>query len=130
MTEVWPKGIFTIPEVSSVGVTEEETVADGASFVCGRAAYALNARGQIIGAEDGLLKLVFDAASRRLIGVHVIGEHATEIVHLGQAVIVLGGTVDTLIDMVFNYPSLSECYKYAAYDALGQWASYAANGAR
>lgn len=123
MAATWPHGIFTIPEVSAVGATEEEAAATGVPYVCGRAAYELNARGQIIGAEGGLLKLIFDVVSRRLIGVHVIGEHATEIVHIGQAVMVLGGTVETLVDMVFNYPSLSECYKYAAYDALGRWAS-------
>jgi NAD(P) transhydrogenase len=67
------------------------------------------------------VKLVFDRRDRKLLGTHIIGDQATELVHIGQAIIVLEGTVDTLVEMVFNYPTLAECYKYAAYDALGQW---------
>jgi NAD(P) transhydrogenase len=90
--------------------------------VVGKALYKHNARGQIIGDADGMVKLVFERETRKLIGAHVIGDRATELVHIGQAIIMLGGTVETLIEMVFNYPTLSECMKYAAYDALGVFA--------
>ncbi len=113
-----PYGVYTIPEVSSVGVSEEEARARGIDVVVGRALFRDNARGAIIGDRDGMTKLVFDRATRRLIGCHCVGERACELVHVGQAVMKLEGTVDTFIDMVFNYPSLSETYKYAAYDAL------------
>jgi NAD(P) transhydrogenase len=121
LSGVWPSGIYTIPEVSCSGLTEEQAVEKGLDAVCGRATYDLNARGQIIGASGGMVKLVFDRETRRLVGTHIIGDSATEIIHIGQAVMALDGTVDALIDMVFNYPTLSECYKYAAYDALGRW---------
>jgi NAD(P) transhydrogenase len=86
--------------------------------VIGRASFADNARGEIIGDRDGMTKLVFERSTRRLIGCHCVGERATELVHIGQAVMTLGGTVETFIEMVFNYPTLAETYKYAAYDAL------------
>ena len=114
-------GIYTIPEVSAVGLSEEDARARGADVVVGRSSYRLNTRGKICGDQDGMVKLVFERASRRLCGAHVIGDRATELVHIGQAVIALGGTVETLIEMVFNHPTLAECYKYAAYDALGRW---------
>ena len=88
--------------------------------VVGRALFRDNARGAIIGDREGMTKLVFDRATRRLIGCHCVGERASELVHVGHAVMILGGTVDTLIEMVFNYPTLSETYKYAAYDALAE----------
>jgi NAD(P) transhydrogenase len=119
--DLLPYGIYTIPEVSAVGFSEEDALAAGKDVVCGRAQYKRNARGAIIGDLDGMVKLVFERASRRLIGAHVIGDRATEIVHIGQAIITLKGTVETLIEMVFNYPTLGECYKYAAYDALGRF---------
>jgi NAD(P) transhydrogenase len=115
-----PLGVYTIPEVSGVGLTEDEARARGTDPVVGRARFRDNARGAIVGDRDGMTKLVFDRADRRLIGVHCIGERATELVHLGQSVMLLGGTVETFVEMVFNYPSLSETYKYAAYDALRQ----------
>jgi NAD(P) transhydrogenase len=118
-----PYGIYTIPEVSCVGLSEEDARAKGIEAVCGRAQYKLNARGKIIGDDSGMVKLVFERPTRKLVGAHVIGDRATELVHIGQAIITLGGTVETLIEMVFNYPTLSECYKYAAYDALGRWAA-------
>lgn len=116
-----PMGVYTIPEVSAVGVAEEDAIAAGKSVVVGRGPYALNARGKIIGDTRGMVKLVFDATTRVLIGAHVIGDRATELVHIGQAIIGLGGTVETIVGMVFNYPTLSECYKDAAYDALGRF---------
>jgi NAD(P) transhydrogenase len=122
VSELLPYGIYTIPEVSAVGLSEEDAVARGKHVVVGKALYKHNARGQIIGDADGMVKLVFERETRKLIGAHVIGDRATELVHIGQAIIMLGGTVETLIEMVFNYPTLSECMKYAAYDALGVFA--------
>ena len=105
-----------------MGESEESCQHIGADYVVGRAQYAQNARGKIAGDTEGLLKLIVDRGTRKVLGVHVIGERATELVHIGQAVIQLGGTVDVFIDMVFNFPSLAEAYKYAAYDCLGQLA--------
>ena len=122
VSELLPYGIYTIPEVSCVGLSEEDAKAKGKVVVVGKALYKHNARGRIIGDAGGMVKLVFDHGSRALLGAHCIGDRATELVHIGQSIIMLGGTVDTLIEMVFNYPTLSECYKYAAYDALGRFA--------
>lgn len=119
VASVLPYGIYTIPEVSCVGETEQSCRAKDIDIVVGRALYRDNARGQITGDVDGVTKLIVDVASRRVLGCHVIGERASELVHIGQAVMHLGGTVDAFIEMVFNYPTLSESYKYAAYDALG-----------
>ena len=116
--DLLPYGIYTIPEVSCVGLIEQEAAARGMNVVSGRALYQHNARGKLIGDTEGMLKLVFDRDTRKLVGTHVIGDRATELVHIGQAIMTLGGTVDTLIEMVFNHPTLAECYKYAAYDAL------------
>jgi NAD(P) transhydrogenase len=113
---VLPYGIYTIPEVSCVGVREE----DASDAVVGRAFYRDNVRGQIVGDHDGMVKLVFDRSDRRLIGCHCIGDRASELVHIGQAVMVLDGTVETFIELVFNHPTLAETFKYAAYDALGK----------
>jgi len=120
VSELLPYGVYTIPEVSAVGVGEEDALVKGHAFVVGRGLYRENARGKIIGDKDGLVKLIFDKSSRKLLGCHCLGDRASELVHLGQALILLGGTIDTFIDMVFNHPTLSECFKYAAYDALGK----------
>ncbi len=117
-----PNGVYTIPEVSTVGLTEADAAARGTDTVAGRASFRDNARGAIVGDREGMLKLVFDRATRRLVGCHCVGEHASELVAVGQAVMTLEGTIETFIEMVFNYPTLSETYKYAAYDALGQLA--------
>jgi NAD(P) transhydrogenase len=122
VADLLPYGIYTIPEVSAVGETEESCKTMGLAYVVGRARYAQNARAKIAGDTEGLLKLVVERRTRRLIGVHVIGERATELVHIGQAVMHLDGSVDAFIEMVFNFPSLAEAYKYAAYDCLGQLA--------
>lgn len=121
VSELLPYGIYTIPEVSCVGLSQEDATTRGIDVVCGRAYYKHNARGKILGDTDGMVKLVFERPSRKLIGAHCIGDRATELVHIGQAIITLHGTVETLIEMVFNYPTLAETYKYAAYDALGCW---------
>jgi NAD(P) transhydrogenase len=115
-----PYGIFTIPEVSCVGLGEEEAARRGLDVVVGRAFFRDNVRGQIVGDRDGMVKLVFDRSSRKLVGCHCIGERASELVHIGQAVIALDGTVEVFIQMVFNHPTLGETFKYAAYDALAR----------
>ena len=123
VADLLPYGIYTIPEVSALGETEESCQHLGMSHVVGRAHYSENARGKIAGDTEGMLKLIVARDTRKLIGVHVIGERATELVHVGQAIMHLEGTVDTPIDMVFNFPSLAEAYKYAAYDCLGKLAA-------
>ena len=115
-----PYGVYTIPEVSCVGLGERGGGGAGHGRGGRRAFFRDNARGQILGDRDGMIKLVFDRATRKLIGCHCIGERASELVHVGQVAITLGGTVETLIETVFNYPTLGETYKYAAYDALGR----------
>jgi NAD(P) transhydrogenase len=119
VSQLLPFGIYTIPEVSCVGFSEEAAKEKGLDHVVGRAFYRDNARGKIVGDKDGVIKLVVDPATKKLLGCHCIGERASEIVHIGQAVMLLGGTIDAFIEMVFNYPTLSEMLKYAAYDALG-----------
>lgn len=115
-----PYAIYTIPELSSAGLTEEQCREKGIEFETGRAYYAANARGQIVGDDSGILKLVFHAESLELLGVHAVGESASELVHTGLMVMHFKGTINAFIDSVFNYPSLSEAYKYAAYDGLGR----------
>jgi NAD(P) transhydrogenase len=117
-----PFGVYTIPEISMVGATEEDLKKRGVPYEVGRAGYENNARGQIIGERDGALKLLFAPDTRKLLGVHIIGDRATELVHIGQMVMAYGGTIDIFIDSVFNFPTLAEIYKYAAYDGLGRLA--------
>jgi NAD(P) transhydrogenase len=117
-----PYGIYTIPEASCVGLTEQACLQEGVPHVVGRCLHGELARGRIMGDLDGLTKLVVHAHSRKLLGVHVVGERASELVHTGHAVLQLGGTVDVFIDMVFNHPTQAEAYKYAAYDALEELA--------
>ncbi len=116
----FPYGLYTIPEVSMIGETEESAKKKGLDYEVGRARYGDNARGQIVGDPDGLLKLVFDARDKKLLGVHIVGERATELVHIGQAVMHFSGRIDDFIDQVFNFPTLGELFKYAAYDGLGR----------
>ncbi len=118
--ELFPYGIYTIPEISMVGMTEEELTEQGVPYEVGKAQYREIARGQIIGDSTGLLKLVFHRELRELLGVHIIGEQAAELVHIGQAVLAFGGTLDYFIDTVFNYPTLAECYKTAAFDGINR----------
>jgi NAD(P) transhydrogenase len=116
---IFPLAVYTIPEVAMVGETEESCRDKHIDYCVGRALYRTNARGQIIGDVGGELKLVFRYPDKTLLGVHVIGETASELVHVGLMVLQAGGTIDTFINTVFNYPSLGETYKYAAYDGLG-----------
>jgi NAD(P) transhydrogenase len=119
VASILPYAIYTIPELATVGLTEDDCRKNGREFEVGRAYYRNNARGQIIGDDKGLIKLVFDPESLALLGVHIIGENASELLHVGMMVMQLGGTINAFIDSVFNFPSLSEAYKYAAYDGLG-----------
>ncbi|HXT35087.1 MAG TPA: Si-specific NAD(P)(+) transhydrogenase [Chloroflexota bacterium] len=116
----FPYGIYTIPEISMVGYTEADLTREGVPYEVGKASYKEIARGQIIGDQVGMLKLLFHSDSGQLLGVHIIGEGASELVHIGQAVIAFGGTVDYFVNTVFNYPTLAECYKVAAFDALNR----------
>jgi NAD(P) transhydrogenase len=122
-THLLPYGIFTIPEISMVGRNEDELTRDGVPYEIGVARYREIARGQLIGDTVGMLKLLFHSETRALLGVHVIGEGATELVHIGQAVIAHGGKLDYFVDTVFNYPTLAECYKVAALAALNKFSN-------
>jgi len=119
-----PMGIYTIPEISAVGETEESCQVRKIAYEVGRAKYENNARGQMIGDSAGILKLIFRRDSKKLLGVQILGESATELIHLGMAVLEAGGAIDTFIELVFNFPTLSELYKYAAYDGLGNLAGH------
>lgn len=118
--ELFPYGIYSIPEISMVGKTEEELTEAGVPYEVGKARYREIARGQIIGDLHGLLKLIFHSETRDLLGVHIIGEGASELVHIGQAVLSFGGKIDYFINTVFNYPTLAECYKVAAFDGVNR----------
>ncbi len=123
----YPYGIYTIPEISFIGKTEEQLTGEDVPYEVGMAYYREVARGQIRGDTTGRLKLIFHRDTRKVLGVHIIGEDATELVHIGQAVMTLGGTMDYFIDTVFNYPTLAECYKVAAFNGLGRLRQYQAN---
>jgi NAD(P) transhydrogenase len=113
-----PFGIYSIPEVGSVGMTSEQAATEGIDFEIGRYDFSENPRSRIAGTTYGMIKLVFRRDDRRLLGVHIVGEEAAELVHIGQAVIHAGGAIDYFIDSTFNIPTRSEAYKYAAYDGL------------
>jgi NAD(P) transhydrogenase len=118
--QLLPFGIYTIPEMSMVGPTEEELARRQIPYEVGIARYREIARGKLIGDDIGLLKLLFDKRGRTLLGVHVIGEGATELIHIGQAVMAHGGKIDYFVDNVFNYPTLAECYMVAALAGLNR----------
>jgi NAD(P) transhydrogenase len=120
----YPYGIYTIPEISFIGKNEEQLTSEDVPYEVGMAYYRETARGQILGDTTGRLKLIFHRDTHALLGVHIIGEDASELVHIGQAVMVLGGTVNYFIDNVFNYPTLAECYKVAAFNGLGRLHRY------
>jgi NAD(P) transhydrogenase len=117
-TEMLPFAIYAIPEVSYIGQTEEALQEKGIAYVCGRGNYDKNPRGQIIGDLGGMLKLLFDARSLRLLGVHIIGQGASELVHIGQAFLQTGATATEMAEMLYNYPTLSDLYRHAALKAL------------
>jgi NAD(P) transhydrogenase len=118
--QTMPYGLFTIPEISMIGENEEELTARKVPYEVGVARFREIAKGQIVGDRMGLLKLLFHRETRKVLGVHVIGDSATEIVHIGQAVMQFGGTIDYFRDTVFNYPTMAECYKVAAFDGLNK----------
>ncbi|RMI33681.1 Si-specific NAD(P)(+) transhydrogenase [Nocardia stercoris] len=120
LSTLQPIGIYTIPEISFIGRTEDELTEAKVPFEVGVSRYRELARGQIIGDSYGVLKLLVCCETRALLGVHVFGTGATELIHIGQAVMGCGGTVDYLVDAVFNYPTLAECYKVAALDAMNK----------
>ncbi len=119
LASIFPYGIYTVPEISMVGLTEEDAKAKGIEVFIGKARYADMARGKILGAKDGYLKLVFEKKTLSVIGVHIIGFIATELIHYGMTLVENKKTVQELISEVFNYPTLHDLYKYAAYDGLG-----------
>jgi NAD(P) transhydrogenase len=120
LVELQPIGIYTIPEISYCGQTEDALTVGSVPYEVGISRYRELARGQIIGDSYGMLKLLVSTETRHLLGVHVFGSHATELVHLGQAIMTCKGSVDQLVDTVFNYPTLSEAYKVAALDAVNK----------
>jgi NAD(P) transhydrogenase len=115
-----PYGIYAIPEISMVGETEEVLTQRKAPYEIGLAHYSELAKGQMLGDEQGLVKILFDPDSLKLLGVHIIGDRAAEIIHIGQAVLALGGTIEYFRDTIFNYPTLAEAYKVAALDGLNK----------
>jgi NAD(P) transhydrogenase len=120
MAENLPMAVYTIPEISYVGKTEKEVQQDNIPYRVGRAFFKDSARGQIIGDVHGMLKLIVDTRNDKLLGVHIVGEQASELIHIGQLVMNLNGTVRDLVTNVFNYPTLAECYKLAALDCTQQ----------
>lgn len=118
--ELLPYGIYTVPEISMVGRTESELTKEGIPYEIGEARYREIARGQILGDRVGFLKLIFHQENRRLLGVHAIGQGATEIIHIGQVALAFNATIDFFISNTFNYPTLAECYRVAALDGYNK----------
>ena len=114
--------MLSIPEISTCGPNEEELTAQGIPYEIGKAQYKEIARGQIIGDQTGLLKLIFHLETRQLLSVHIIGEGASELIHIGQTVMAFGGKIDYFINTVFNYPTLAEAYKIATFDGINRMA--------
>jgi len=118
--EYFPYGIYAVPEISTVGLTEEGARQKGIPFEVGIARFRETSRGHIMGLETGMMKMLFALSDRKLLGVHIVGEGATELIHIGQAVLNLGGTLDYFVENAFNYPTLAEAYKIAALDAFNR----------
>jgi NAD(P) transhydrogenase len=116
----YPYGIYTIPEISFIGKTEEQLTDEDVPYEVGVAYYRETARGQIRGDTTGRLKLIFHRETRAMLGIHIIGEGASELLHIGQAVLILNGTIDYFVETVFNYPTLAECYKMAAFNGVNK----------
>ncbi len=113
-----PLAVYAIPEISAIGVTEDDCKAKNIDYLTGCAYYENNARGQIIGDMSGMIKLIFSPIDKKLLGAHIIGEQASELIHIAEHVMLVGGPIDAFIDAVYNYPTLSSAYEYAAYDGL------------
>ena len=122
--EGFPYGIYSVPEISTVGLSEEQVRAENISYECGIARFRETSRGQIMGLRSGMMKLIFSTETRRLLGAHIIGEGATELIHIGQAVLNLKGTIEFFIENTFNYPTLAEAYKIAGLDAWNRMARH------
>lgn len=120
LPHLFPYGIYAVPEISMVGKTEEALTEEGIPYETGIARYREIARGAILGDDTGVLKLLFHRTERTLLGVHAIGTNATELIHIGQAVLTFGGTIDYFVNSVFNYPTFAECYKVAALDGYNK----------
>ena len=119
-----PLAVYAIPEVSAVGLTEDECRDQNIPYLVGRSYYEENARGQIIGDMSGMIKLVFSPMDKKLLGAHIIGEQASELIHIASHVMLTGGPIDAFIEAVYNYPTLSDSYQYAAYDGLAKHAEW------
>lgn len=119
-----PLAVYAIPEISAIGLTEDDCKTKNIPYLIGRAYYADNARGQIIGDMTGMIKLVFSPTDKKLLGAHIIGEQASELIHIASHVMLHGGPIDSFIDAVYNYPTLSDSFQYAAYDGLAQHAKW------
>jgi NAD(P) transhydrogenase len=115
-----PLAVYAIPEISAIGVTEDDCKTKNIPYLVGRAYYEDNARGQIIGDMSGMVKLIFSPVDKKLLGAHMIGEQASELIHIASHVMLVGGPIDAFIDAVYNYPTLSGCYESAAYDGLAK----------
>lgn len=120
LTPFLPLAVYAIPEISGVGLTEDDCRAKNIDYLCGCAYYEENARGQIIGDISGMVKLIFSPADKKLLGAHIIGEQASELIHIAEHVMLTGGPIDAFIDAVYNYPTLSGCFETAAYDGLAK----------
>jgi NAD(P) transhydrogenase len=116
----FPYGIYAVPEISTIGLTEHEAREQGIRYECGVARFRETSRGHIMGLQSGMMKMIFALADQRLLGVHIVGEGATELIHIGQAVLNLGGTLEYFVQNTFNYPTLAEAYKIAALDAFNR----------
>ncbi len=121
-----PLAVYAIPEISMVGLTEDDCKAKDIPYLVGRAYYEENSRGQIIGDLSGMIKLVFSPPDKKLLGAHIIGEQSSELIHIAMHVMLTGGPIDAFIDAVYNYPTLSDSYQYAAYDGLANHARWLA----
>lgn len=119
---LFPYGIYTVPEISTIGKNEDELTAAGVPYEIGKANYREISRGQIIGDRTGILKIIFSPESKKLLGVHIMGEGASELIHIGQTLMAHDGTIDYFADAVFNFPTLAECYKTAALDGINRLA--------
>jgi NAD(P) transhydrogenase len=120
VSPILPLAVYTVPEISMVGLSEEDCKKQDIPYLVGRTYAEDNARGQIVG-DTGMLKLIFSPDDKKLLGVHLISEMAAELIHIGAQVMATNGTIDAFIQAVYNYPTLSDMYKYAAYDGLGNW---------
>lgn len=116
-----PTGVYSIPEIAAVGMTEQEAASRGIGYLVGRGRFDGNARANIAGVTDGLVKLIFDSSDRTLLGVHILGEAATEVIHVGQSALNHHDPIDYFMEKTFNVPTLCEAYKYAAYDGMQRW---------